>query len=563
MSQSLLQRQKASYQAALDRTLLRSVVAGLVPKSRRGRTPILFRLAALVLWVIGLWGLPVAWVILCLVVAMAIEALDYYRQQRALMADALARPSLWDRVRPQFYWPLTLGLGLVSFLHAQEALTISVLRAIFQWLCLRSIEDSYIHPERYNSLEGFLNWLQGLGQYMTRLWGIGFSFLTLIISGGFALNLVAPGIWTSVGNTGWSRLLAFGCGLYLLAMLAFVRAAGSTIRSEVRESVQDWDGLAFKDMDRVLRSTHFIPGTEYDDLRYREQIKQRLSWKQVDSLLDRVVPELIHSLTQRLRWGGFLASLLVFAVAASFLFISAFSIVPRNVMVEWASAGQTDEKHIFLAFDDSEDLPEEGFLEQFSEMDWSDVAQEPLPKIAFLEAAVIVSLVLLRAASDRAALKKIADTDPWNLYRWLLLGTAYLILLEEEFQYLYNGFVTRQLTTIRAIAMQNDVLLAPSVATRASVYRAISGFLRLYEPQAQQPSPYVLAVFASYRLAQAWTLTFVRFSSLTMQRPEGLDQNAPPEPEWEPARFWIWSGEQLVGLTGLEEGERYGRFVAR
>jgi hypothetical protein len=257
---------------------------------------------------------------------------------------------------------------------------------------------------------------------------------------------------------------------------------------------------------------------------------------------------------------------MVFVLAWFFLAASAFLIIPRDVMIEWASAGQTTESTIFFAFGDLEELISDEFLGQLVEVDWSDLAQEPLPKIAFLEATIIVSLSLLQTAADRSALKRIADMDPWNAYRWLLLGTAYLILLEDEFQYLYGGFATRQLTgkrAFRVVTMRNDVLLAPSVATKASVYRAFSAFLQVYAPQEWKSSPHIVCIFGSPFSAQEWALRFLRFSSLTMERPTDLDHRIPPEPGTQPAKFWLWSGNQLLALTSLEEAQWYGRFVAR
>jgi len=116
--------------------------------------------------------------------------------------------------------------------------------------------------------------------------------------------------------------------------------------------------------------------------------------------------------------------------------------------------------------------------------------------------------------------------------RWLTLGTAYLALLEKEFQVLYSGLVTRQLAAgqrFRPITLRNEVLLAPFAEKKAGVYRLISDFLRLYGSTEWRYSPHLLSVTANYRLAKLWALEFLQFSPYIMERPSDLDQAAPAQ----------------------------------
>jgi len=74
--------------------------------------------------------------------------------------------------------------------------------------------------------------------------------------------------------------------------------------------------------------------------------------------------------------------------------------------------GQPAEREITLAFDDFGELSNKEFLARLFGVDGPDLAKEPLPKVAFLEAAVLASLLLFRAASDRSALKSMANATP-------------------------------------------------------------------------------------------------------------------------------------------------------
>ncbi len=544
--------------------MVRSGLAELVPRSQRGRAPLLLRLVLLLAALVGLLGLPLGGVLLGLVVALTLEAVDYQRRQRCPLPIALARRSLWDRSRPPFYWTLTATAVLSALLFAENSLLASLLRGGYLWLCLRGIEDSVQHPERYASVAGFWDWLQRLGQQVARPWGLWFEYITLGITVSFLINLVAPGIWQSVGNTGWDRLVLFAAGLFLLAGLAFYRSARMVARTAAGESVQNWNGVQANELDDVLSSAQPVPAFVYTGNGYREQVAQQLTWKRVDHLVPRVGATMESALSRRLRWSTLLAGGLAFLLAFLFLAISAFLIIPREVLTSWSTGGQEDGRVVILAFDGFEELYNLEFEERVLALDRSDLAQEPLPKVVFFEATLLIALLVFQTAFDRAGLRSIANAGPANVRRQLLLGTAYLTLRERDFQHLYSGFVTRQLTgdqTFRTLTLENEVLLAPSVATKVGVYRAISDFLRLYgPPPAWRASTYLVTVFASYRFAQVWATTFVRSASAESESP---DQRAFFESDALPGKFWIWSGEQLLDLTSLEEAQWYGRFVPR
>jgi hypothetical protein len=279
-----------------------------------------------------------------------------------------------------------------------------------------------------------------------------------------------------------------------------------------------------------------------------------------------VAPKLERSLAQRLRWSAFFASLMVYLLAFCFLAAAVFLIVPRDVLAGWVAAGGTGEQEIVLALDDLEELVSLEYAERVLGLDWSSLAQEPIPKVVSLEAAVLAALMLLRAAADRSAMRRMASADGSNVRQWLLLGTAYLLLLEEGFQYLYSGLVSRQVTgdgSFRIVTLKNEVLLAPSVATKASVYRAISNFHWLYgAPERREPTS-LITVVASQRLAQDWAMTFLRFPSLAGEQAIDPAQTTPLAPDAGPRKYWLWSGGQMVDLVGLEEAHWYGRFSAQ
>jgi hypothetical protein len=266
------------------------------------------------------------------------------------------------------------------------------------------------------------------------------------------------------------------------------------------------------------------------------------------------------------RWNLFLTSSSAFLLAFAFLAIAVYLIVPRQVVTDWVSISQTSAPQIALAFDDLQELDDLSFIDHLLGLKWSDLAQEPLPKVIFLEAAIVVLLLLFRSATDRSILKRMAGMEPATLRRWLLLGTAYLTLVEKEFQALYSGFVTRQWMrdgAFEAMTLRNEVLLAPVEKKRADAYRAISGFLQIYEPPERNGSSYMVAVFGSCRAAEEWTVRFLQFPTAEAERPSAVDQKVPAGTDSAPGKFWIWSGEQVLDLTSFEEAQQYVRVVAR
>jgi hypothetical protein len=524
----------------------------------------------LLLGLFGLFGLPAGGVLLCLVLALILETLEYsWRHPGSLLTD-LVRPTTWERIRPPFYWTLAISVILASLFLAEESLLVGLMRGCFEWLCFRAIEDTVRHPERTRSAADWVDWVRRVAQQVARMWEAWLVFSVLALTVGFIVNLIAPALWQSIGNTEWNRLLLFGSGIYLLAVLALSRVSRSTSRSLVQDIIQGWDRSQAIDLDEVLGSSrHFgrrPPVGAPPERSYAQQIKAQLTWKNLENLITRVRPTLEGALTQRVCWGGFLTSLSAFLFAFFFFAIAVLLIVPREVMVDWVSTGQPVEREITLAFDDFGELSNEEFLDRLFGVDGPDLAKEPLPKVAFLEAAVLASLLLFRAASDRSALRSMANATPLNVARWLTLGTAYLALLEKEFQVLYSGLATRQLAVgqrFRAVTLRNEVLLAPFAEKKAGVYRLISDFLRLYGSTEWRYSPHLLSVTANYRLARLWALEFLQFSPYLMERPGDLDQAAPTQPEPVSGRFWLWSGQEVVDLTSLDEARWYWHLVTR
>lgn len=558
-------RQQTNPGDALDAVAIDHGLAELVPRQRRGRAPLALRLAMLLLTMAALLGLPLAGILLCLVFAMVLEAVDDARQQHASWPVALARPSFWERARPPFYWSFAAGVGLVALLLARESLLLSLLRVGILWLGCRGIEDLVRHPERYRSIGTFVSWVDRLGHHVDRAWGVWLSTVVLAIAAGFAVNLIAPGIWAAVGNTGWDRLLLAGGGLYLLAMLAFLRFSRSMTRSAVREGMQNLGDPGAGDYHNALGPLSAQQGSRYTSPGTTEQIEQALAWKQVGSLVARVGPKLEHSLVQRLRWSAFFANLMAYLLAFFFLAAGIFLIIPRDVIAGWVAAGGTSEREIVLALDDLEELVSPEYVQRLLALDWPTLAQEPIPKVVFVEAVLLAVLMLLRAATDRSALRRMADTDESNVRRWLLLGTAYLLLLEEGFQYVYGGLVTRQVTgdgTFRTTTLPNEVLLAPSVTSKAAVYRAIGNFHQVYGPSKPRGTTPLMTVFANQGAARDWAMTFLRFPSLAGEQPLDPVQLLPPKPEDGPRKYWLWSGGQMVDLMSFEEAQWYGRFAA-
>jgi len=558
MSQSSPERPQATSLSDLDELLIRKGLAALVPSNRRAQGLPLLRLILLLLGMAGLVGLPLPAVLLLLVLALLVEAIGYSRQRHRPLFKTLARPHAWARIRRPFYGTLMLGLVVVGPLVAREPLLLSLVRLAYLWLCLRTLESTVRHPERYVSLDAFQSWLQRLERRHDRVWETWLSPAGLALAVAFVLNLAAPGIWESVGNAAWSRLFVFGGGLYLLALYLLDRDLRLVIHAAMGEGIRYWDKAQLTELGSTLDGAGPLPPPHELPPGESARLEVRLAWKNVENLVSRVRQSAEDARLQQLRWSTWAASVTAFLLVFCFLAASVFLIVPREVITHWVAAGQPTERQVTLAFDDFGEFLAPEFWAGLLEMDWPDLGQEPLLKVTFLEASIIVTFLLFRTVAERPTLRSLADPEPLKLRQRLGLGIAYLILLEDDFQYLGRGVATRQLAASpkpRLVAMRNDVLLAPSTATKAGVYRAVSGYLRTYGQPEGGDSPYTIAVFAGDRYAQEWALRFLRFLS------PPLDGSC-PQGRVEPEKFWIWSGEQLATFSSLEEAQWYGRFVA-
>lgn len=554
---------------SLDENLMHNGLAELVPRSRRGRVPLTLKLAFLLLAIVGIAGLPLLGIGLLLVVALAIGAVavSASRQQPGSLEMAMVRPSPAERLGSPVIWAMAAGVSLVALLYAKEPLGTALLRAGIVWLGLRALADTVRHPERYRSLDRFLQWIRRLEQEVGRIWGLWLSSLALAVLVSFAINIGAPGVWQAVGRTDWGRLLLFGFGIYAIAQVVFLRASKATVRAAVQETVQNWETPKIWDLDRALRANPPSSSAGQGKSRYANPLRERLKWKDVANMVAHVGPTLEQTLIQRVRWSTCLASALTFVVAFVFLSVAVFLIVPREVIANWVFPIPADEAQLMLAFDNFDELFAPEFAVRLLSMDGSRLAQEPVPKLVFLEAAVLVSFLLFRAASDRTVLRIMANADRAAMQRSFLLATAYLTLLEQEFQHLYGGLVTRRLArdgASKTLTLQNQVLLAPSAMARGSAYRIISSFAQLYGPPGGKLGAELLAVFAHDRTAHEWTATFVTsaWPALAAEGPSDLDPRAYAAPGAIPEKFWIWSDEhQLIDLSSLDEAQWYGRFV--
>jgi hypothetical protein len=551
---------------SLDETLIQSGFADLVPRRRRGHTPLALKLALLLVALAGVAGLPLLGTMLSLVVALVIEAISTYRQPYTSLERALIRTPLWERIRSPLIWTMSVGVGLVSLLHAGEPLWTALVRAGIVWASLQALADTVNHPERYTSLDRFLQWLRRLEGDVGRIWGLWLSTMALAILMSFAINVGAPGIWQAVGRSDWGRLLIFGLGVYGIAQIAFLRSSKSTVRAAVEETVQNWEAPKIWDLDRALRANQSTPSAAHSRSRYAPPLRERLKWKDVDNMVAHVGPTLEKILIRRVRRSTFLASASIFVVCLIFLMLAVFLIVPREVLANWVFPIPANEAEIILAFDHFGELFRTDFAIRLLGLDWASFAREPVPKLAFLEAALLVSFLLFRAATDRTALKMMAQADRAAMQRSFLLASAYLTLVEQGFQHLYTGFVSRRLTrngAAKTLTLQNEVLLAPSAVARGSAYRIISSFAQLYGPLGGQIDAQLLAVFPHDRTAHEWTATFVTAvrPALAPEKPSDLDPRAYAAPGAIPEKFWIWSDDQLVDLSSFEEAQWYGRFV--
>jgi multisubunit Na+/H+ antiporter MnhC subunit len=545
----------------LAEILLLGGLAELIPLKQRGRFATHLALAILILSLMGWIGLPWRLVVLCLLLAFTTEALDYYWQRRGSGYSALVRRSLWARIRPSFYWSLAGSVLLGTWLYAGSTLAGGLLRAGFQWLCFRTIEDLANHPERYGSTEHFSNWLRHLRQQHVRAFQAWVKYAIVGALLAVVLNLSSAQIWASVGHTAWNRLFVFGGGLYLFALLTYRGLSRSAVRSSVNDVMERWEGVRPSELKRTLRSVPAVPGLFYAGARSAELVEERLQWKNEDNLVARVGQQLIATLVRRYQWNVSVSSALILVLVALLISTSAFLIIPRDVIARWITFDIVEGSGPALAIDSFADLGGEGFWRSLLELDGPGLAAEPLPKLAFLEAIVIVSLIMFETSASQIK----ADLNTSEVRRWLTLGTTYLALLESDFQYLCSGFITRRLAAagvLRFVSIRNDVLLVPSAQRRLDVFKGVSDFLRIYGFPDWGAYPSAIAVFDNYALAQEWIGRFLRFSPLLMGRPHDFDRGIDQELGTVSGRYWIWSGNRLLALSNLDEARWYARLVA-
>jgi hypothetical protein len=244
-------------------------------------------------------------------------------------------------------------------------------------------------------------------------------------------------------------------------------------------------------------------------------------------------------------------------------------LLPRHMVADWASGLLGVEVQVTLVTAHLAEIYNGTFAAQLRTAGWSGIAQDPLLKIAFLQAVIIASLLLIQTATSRKKLKALAGFEPWDLYRWQTLGTAYLILLENEFQYLYHGTTVRELSgqyRSTKLRMRNDVLFAPSAGTKVDAYRTICHFLEIYGHAEWETSPYVIALFGAYHSAREWASEFLHLSPNARKNAvdHGLEDYGLEEPVAAAKGddpYWVWSGDQLIPFTSLEEARWFGRFV--
>jgi hypothetical protein len=556
-----MQQRRLTLERYLAEALFLGGLGELVPRKQRGRFAPRVALLLLFLSLLGWLGLPFAGLVLSWILAFAIESLDALRQQRGLLSWTLFRRSLWERIRPLFYWPLVLGVGFVAAWYAEASWFEVLLRVGFQWLCFRIVEDLRQQPGRYESLIRFERWRAHLWQQVShafRSWAR-LAFVGALLA--VVLNLSSAALWETVGNTSWSRLLVFAVALYLIAILTFGRLSRSMARSAVSGAVAGWDGVRPNDLKTLLRSLPSVPGVIYAGANSARLVGAQVEWKDEYHLASRVGQQLAVALARRHRQNALFSSLGALVLSAFLIGTSALLIMPREVMVRWTSSGQAEESSLALALDGLADLGSGEFWDRFLDMEGLDLAREPLPKLAFLEAIILVSLIMLESSAGQIR----ADLDPVELRRWLTLGTTYLVLLETEFQQLYCGFLTRKLTgvgTLTTLAIRNDVLLIPAVGTKVRVYRAIGNYLRVYGQPQEGNLPFALTFFDDLASAQEWAVRFLRFPPLLRGWPADLDRREFVEEGPRPPRFWIWSDDRLVTLSSFEEARWYARLVA-
>jgi hypothetical protein len=556
-------------QDLLARILVNNDLADLVPLSQRGQPKRLLCWILLLLGFAAAIGLPLLGAALFFLLAVLIEAWNFSRRHHTTAYTAFVRPHFWQRIRPAFYWPLAIGTVLVALLLDEASLASSLLRGTGQWLFLSMLYASLQHPERTESPGRFWTWVRGRCRQTFQILDAWLSLIALGISLSILLNLSIRWIWQSVGQMGWDRLFAFGCGFYLLALLAFLISSRATVRSTVQEIARQRDGLRFRDLARVLRWTPPVPGRTRVDPSSRDLLESWLEWKNIENLVSRVGFRLASVFARRLRRSAIWASILAFVLSATIIVMSLSLLLPRYMVEDWTAGPQGLQVQLTLVVDHLAELYNGAFSDRLKTAGWSGVVKDPLLKVAYLQAAFIASLLLIQTATSRRKLSAMVGFERWDLYRWLTLGTAYLILLENDFQYLYHGTAMRRLsgkylnTTLR---MRNDVLLAPSVGTKVDVYRTICQFLEIYGHAEWETSPYVIALFSAYHSAREWAAEFLRFPRRAAEYLPDLADYGLEEPLIEDEgdeRYWVWSGDNLITFTSLEEARWFGRFVGQ
>jgi hypothetical protein len=558
---SVMQQRRLTLERYLAEALFLGGLGELVPRKQRGRFAPRLALLLLFLSLIGWLGLPFTGLVLSWILALAIESLDSYRHHRGRLSWILFRRSLWERTRPPFYWPLVVGVGFVAVWYARASSLEVLSRAGFQWLCFRIVEDLFHQPGRYQSLLRFESWRAHLWQQLSHAFQPWVRLASIGVLLAVILNLSAAPLWESVGSTSWSRLLLFAVVLYLIAILTFSRLSRSMAHSAVEEAVADWDGVRPSDLKTMLRSLPNVPGVVYAGANSARLIEARVNWKNEYHLASRVGQQLEVAMARRHRHNVLFSSLWALVLSAFLIGMSAFLLMPRDVMARWTSTGEAEESGLVLALDGLAELGSGEFWDRFLDMEVMDLNQQPLPKLAFLEAVILVSLIMLESSTSQIR----ADLDPAELRRWLTMGTTYLILLENDFQRLYCGFLTRKLTGANALstlAIRNDVLLIPAVGSKVRVYEAIGDYVRVYGLPEESNLPFALTFFDTFPSAQEWAVRFLRFSPLLMDRPADLDRRKFVEEAPDRLRFWLWSDDRLITLSSFEEARWYARFVS-
>ena len=557
-------KQKEILEGALREALIDGGLAGLVPLSERHRPLAFLRIALVFLSALGFLGLPILGILLTLALAFVIETAERYRRRGGALVQVLQWPFLWERVRSPFYWTLSLSIALVALFLAKEPLLGALGRAVLQWLIYRAIQDSLEHPEHYGSWSQFQRWRRSRLRQMAPAFQVWASLASAAIIAGLFVNLSARGLWQSVGQTAWDRLFVFGGGFYLVAVVSFTWISKAGVRRAVRYSVQNWDRVRLYSLDAALRSAQASAGAALVDATWVGVIESRLEWKDLDNLVARVGSKLEVSLTGRSRWIGFLLSGSTLVLVTLMIIVSLFLIVPRDVMMDWSLAGQGQQQDILLGVEDLEDLLGDEFQSRLQAADWSDWAQEPLLKLAFFEGVIVASLILLQTAVWHPRATLVSSLHTSTLDNWLTLGTAYLILLENRFQYLYSGFITRELSgagRAKRLSLPNRVLFVPSVKSKARIYDSICDFLHVHElPKCDSP-PCAIAVFHSHRTARRWARTFFRAEPLEMEQMRNLELFVATQKDAAEECCWLWLGGPLVPLSDLEEARRYARLV--